>query len=83
MKVREVRTVCDKGDGLDAERVYIALPDGRYPVDLCEKHIGELRKWIPEGAKKTSRQRKVTPLDEVENKRKGKKAAAPKVQFQN
>lgn len=70
MKVREIRVVCDKGDNENAERAYIALPEGRYPVDLCDKHMKELRSWVPAGSKPTARKApRVTTPEEVESKK--------------
>lgn len=82
VRVREVRTLCDKGDNLDAERIYIALPDGRYPVDLCPKHIKELReKWIPDTAEGVKRKGRVTSVEAVVQKRTRRKAAPPPATF--
>lgn len=78
MRVRTVQTLCDKLDNQPATRVYLTFPDGRYPVDLCDKHIKELKdKWLPAEAEGTPRRSagKVATLEQVQVKRRTKKSA--------
>lgn len=71
MRVRTVLTLCDKGDEQEAARVYVTLPEGRFHVDLCDKHVKELKKeWLPEDASSPRRRAgKVATLDQVQAKR--------------
>lgn len=74
MRTRIIQTLCDRGDGNEATRVYVRLPDGRYHVDLCDKHIAELKKWFPAQGPALKKDR-VVSVDQVERKRRAAKKA--------